>query len=78
MNPRITSITRISVIVVIYKNIIKAINVRFKPSKQRENIISQVSMHKVPSRLIVKAALDAQLDGATSVDWSVQEEEEEP
>lgn len=51
---------------------------RFKPSKQWENIVNQVSMHKVPSRHIVEAAIDAQLDGQTSVDWSVQEEEEEP
>ncbi len=48
---------------------IKEINVRFRPSKQWENIIGRVSLHKVLPRRVTDAAMEAILDGATSVDW---------
>lgn len=51
------------------ENII-SINVKFKPSKQFENLLGGVSLHKVPSKKIVAAALEAQLNGETSADWS--------
>ena len=56
---------------------ITSINVKFAPSKQFENLAANVSLHKVPSRKAVAAALEAQLDGLTTADWSEDEEEEE-
>jgi len=56
---------------------ITSINVNFAPSKQFENMISNVSMHKVPSRKAVAAALEAQLNGLTVADWSDDEEEDD-
>ena len=54
----------------------------FSPSKQFENLRSEVSLHKVPSRAAAQAALEAQLEGLTTADWTPKdndgEEEEEP
>ena len=61
---------------------IQEINVNFVPSKQFENLRSDVSMHKVPSRAAQAAALEAQLEGLTTADWTPKDggegEEEEP
>jgi predicted histone-like DNA-binding protein len=51
------------------RNNIREINVRYRPSKQWENINSQVSLHKVLPRRVSDAAMEAILDGDTSVDW---------
>jgi len=54
---------------------IKEINVRFRPSKQWENIVSQVSLHKVLQRRISEAVEEAVLDGATTLDWGNEDSE---
>ena len=56
---------------------ITAINVKFAPSKQFENLVAGVSLHKVPSRRAVAAALEAQLEGLTTADWTPESEDEE-
>lgn len=59
------------------ENNIKEINVNFSPSKQFENLRSEVSLHKVPSRAAAQAALEAQLEGLTTADWTPKDDEEE-
>lgn len=49
---------------------IKAVNVNFSASKQYDDLIQHVSLHKVPTRKAVAAALAAELAGQTSADWS--------
>ena len=49
---------------------IKAINVNFSSSKQFADLVQKVSLHKVPTRKAVAAALEAELAGQTSADWS--------
>lgn len=49
---------------------ITSIKVNFAPSKQFENMVASVLLHKVPSRKAVAAALEAQLNGLTVADWS--------
>ena len=49
---------------------IRAINVNFKSSKQFADLAQKVSLHKVPTRKAVAAALEAELAGQTSADWS--------
>jgi len=49
---------------------IKHINVKFKPSEKFDNLLNEVTLHKVPSRRVVAAALEAQLNGDTTADWS--------
>ncbi len=49
---------------------IKAINVNFTSSKQFTDLIQKVSLHKVPTLKAVAAALEAELAGQTSADWS--------
>ena len=55
---------------------ITEIRVKFSPSKQFENLRSNVSMHKVPSRRAAAAALAAQLEGKTTADWTPETEDE--
>ncbi len=60
---------------------IQSINVNFSPSKQFEGLLNGASLHKVPSRRAAQAALEAQLEGQTTADWTPKEgegEEEEP
>ena len=61
---------------------IQSINVNFTPSKQFEGLLNSASLHKVPSRRAAQAALEAQLEGLTTADWTPTddegEEEEEP
>ena len=61
---------------------IQSINVNFSPSKQFEGLLNSASLHKVPSRRAAQAALEAQLEGLTTADWTPTgdegEEEEEP
>ena len=49
---------------------IRAINVNFSASKQFVDLVQKVSLHKVPTRKAVAAALAAELAGQTSADWS--------
>ena len=53
---------------------IKSIDVNFLSSKQFLDMIQKVSLHKVPTRKAVAAALEAELAGHTSADWSATEE----
>ena len=52
---------------------IKSINVHFTSSKQFIDLIQRVSLHKVPTRKAVAAALEAELSGQTSADWSADD-----
>ena len=54
---------------------IKAINVQFAASKQFADLAQKVSLHKVPTRRAVAAALEAQMKGETCADWSIDSEE---
>ena len=54
---------------------IKSINVQFSASKLFADMAQKVSLHKVPTRRAVAAALEAQLKGETSADWSIDSEE---
>lgn len=54
---------------------IRSINVNFAPSKQFEGLVNSASLHKVPTRKAVAAALEAQLNGETTADWSADEDE---
>ena len=56
---------------------IKSINVHFSSSKQFIDLILRVSLHKVPTRKAVAAALEAELAGQTSADWSADGENDQ-
>lgn len=52
---------------------IKAIDVNFSASKQFVDLAQKVSLHKVPTRKAVAAALAAEMAGQTTADWSADE-----
>ena len=56
---------------------IKAVNVNFSASNLYNDLIQKVSLHKVPTRKAVAAALQAELEGKTQADWTPEPEEEE-
>ena len=49
---------------------IREIRVNFTASKQFGDLVQNVSLHRVPTRKAVAAALAAQTEGKTSADWS--------
>ena len=49
---------------------IREIRVNFAASKQFADLVQNVSLHRVPTRKAVAAALAAQTEGKTSADWS--------
>ena len=49
---------------------IREIRVNFTASKQFGDLVQNVSIHRVPTRKAVAAALAAQTEGKTSADWS--------
>lgn len=51
---------------------IKGINVRFKPSKRFNVQLSNISLHKVPTRAFAAAALELQLSGASIEDLGLE------
>ncbi len=55
---------------------IKAIKVNFAASKQFADLAQKVSLHKVPTRKAVAAALEAELAGQTTADWSADDSDE--
>ena len=55
---------------------IKAINVNFSSSKQFTDLIQKVSLHKVPTRKAQAAALEAELAGLTTADWSADSQDD--
>lgn len=56
---------------------IKCINVNFSSSKQFDDLLQHVSLHKAPTRKAVAAALEAELQGMTTADWSADPEDGE-
>ena len=56
---------------------IKTINVNFLSSKQFNDMVQKVSLHKVPTRKAVAATLEAELAGQTTADWSIDDENDE-
>ena len=56
---------------------IKSINVNFSSSKQFNDLLQHVSLHKVPTRKAMAAALEAETQGLTTADWGQQDPEEE-
>ena len=54
---------------------IKCINVNFSSSKQFDDLLQHVSLHKAPTRKAVAAALEAELQGLTTADWSADPED---
>ena len=50
---------------------IKEVRVNFSASKQFADLAQNASLHRVPTRKAVAAALAAQTDGKTAADWSV-------
>ncbi len=54
---------------------IKCINVNFSSSKQFDDLLQHVSLHKAPTRKAVAAALEAELQGLTTANWSADPED---
>ena len=52
---------------------IREVRVNFKPSSQFSGMANNVSMHRVPTRKAVAAALAAETAGLTAADWSADD-----
>ena len=55
---------------------IKSINVKFSASKLYDDLLQRVSLHKAPTRKAAAAALEAELSGLTTADWSADDDAE--
>ena len=55
---------------------IKSINVKFSASKLYDDLLQRVSLHKAPTRKASAAALEAELSGLTTADWSADDDAE--
>lgn len=51
---------------------IREVRVNFKPSTQFSGLVNTASMHRVPTRKAVAAALAAETAGLTTADWSAE------
>ena len=55
---------------------IKSINVKFSASKLYDDLLQRVSLHNAPTRKASAAALEAELSGLTTADWSADDDAE--